>query len=97
MEKLGNKLYSYMFAKQVVPNVSNYSTLTEFKQLFAIGSDEVCPTTIHYTELVDEHLDLTETIRHVVLHSFDTPKQKGYVVLTGDSKTYEHSNEVKRL
>jgi len=51
-------------------------------------------------ELVDEHPDSSETMRYVselLLHMYNTPNQSGYVLLTGDGKTYEHLMEVKRL
>lgn len=89
-----------MFAKHVLPCTTSDSNFTGFKQLYAIGGDEVCPSTIYYMELVDEHPDSIETMRYVselLLHTYNTPKQSGYVLLTGDGKTYEHLMEVKRL
>ncbi len=64
-ETLEKKIYSYMFAKQVMPNTTINSNLTEFKQLYAIGGDDTCPSSIYYMELVDEHPDSKETIRYV--------------------------------
>ena len=95
-------MYSYMFAKQVMPRTTSDSTFTEFefKQLYAISCDKISPSTIYYMELVDEHPDSSETMRYVselLLNTYNTPNQSGYVLLTGDGKTYEHLMEVKRL
>lgn len=76
------------------------ATFTEFKQLYAISCDKINPSTIYYMELVDEHPDSSETMRYVselLLNTYNTPNQSGYVLLTGDEKTYEHLIEVKRL
>ncbi len=51
-------------------------------------------------ELVDEHPDSNETMRFVselLLRTTSSEHQDGYVVLTGDGKTYEHLMEIKRL
>ena len=96
---LENKLYGYMFAKQMMPHPSD-STFTEFKDLYAITSNRASLSNIHYMELVDEHPDSTETMRYVselLLHIYNTQQQNGYVELTGDGKTYEHLMGVKKL
>jgi len=84
----------------VMPCTTSDSTFTEFKQLYAISCDKISPSTIYYMELVDEHPDSSETMRYVselLLNTYNTPNQSGYVLLTGDGKTYEHLMEVKRL
>ena len=51
-------------------------------------------------ELVDENPDSSETMRYVselLLCTASSEHQNGYVVLTGDGKTYEHLMEIKRL
>lgn len=88
-----------MFAKQVMPCATS-ENFTDFQQLYAIGGDEICPSTIYYMELVDKHPDSTDTMRYVselLINTFSSSKQSGYVLLTGDGKTYEHLMEVKRL
>ncbi len=49
-----------MFAKQC-----SSSNFTDFKQLYAIGGNDICPSNIYYMELVDEHPDSVETMRYV--------------------------------
>lgn len=49
---------------------------------------------------MDENPDSSETMRYVsemLLHIYDTSEQSGFVLLTGDGKTYEHLMEVKKL
>ena len=60
--ELENKVYSYMFAKQVMPCTTTESTFTDFN---AISGDKISSSTIYYIELVDEHPDSSETMRYV--------------------------------
>ena len=45
--KLEKKVYSYMFAKQVMPRTTSESTFTDFKQLYAISGDKISSSTIY--------------------------------------------------
>ena len=58
------------------------------------------PSNIHYLELLDEHPDSVDTMRHVaelLLEHAASVNQNGYIVLVGDGKTYEHLMKIKHL
>ena len=58
------------------------------------------PSNIYYMELLDEHPDSADTMRHVadvLLQNCSSDYQNGYVVLVGDGKTYEHLMTIKYL
>lgn len=58
------------------------------------------PSNIYYMELLDEHPDSSDTMKHVseiLLHKASSSHQHNYVVLIGDGKTYEHLMGIKRL
>ena len=55
-------------------------------------------STIYYMELLDEHPDSADTMRHLSEHllvNASSDSQDGCIVLVGDGKTYEHLMQVK--
>ena len=93
-----SKVFSYMFARHKLPA---RLVLKDFKALY---SENKCKdngsSNIYYMELLDEHPDSADTMRHVadiLLQNCNSDYQDGYVVLVGDGKTYEHLMKIKRL
>ena len=81
-----------MFARHKLPN---RLVLNDFKA--ETKCKKITPSNIHYMELLDEHPDSADTMRHVaeiLLQNCSSVYQNGYVVLVGDGKTYEHENQV---
>ena len=96
-----SKMFTYLYTKHCLFDAeSKDQLLCDFKDIFEhveCGSE---PSNIHYMELVDEKPDSSETMRNVselLLCTASSEHQNGYVVLTGDGKTYEHLMEIKRL
>ena len=95
---LQSKVFSYMFAKQMLPA---HQVLKDLKTLY---SENKCKdnnqSNIYYMELLDEHPDSANTMRHVanlLLQNCTSDFQKGYIVLVGDGKTFNHLMKVKHL
>lgn len=97
-EDFESKIFSYMFARHKLPN---RLVLNDFKTLYAeTKCKNSTPSNIHYMELLDEHPDSADTMRHVaeiLLQNCSSVYQNGYVVLVGDGKTYEHLMKIKCL
>ena len=74
--------------------------LSEFRSwLHDVQSNSIVPSCVHYMELTDENPDTDETMMLVaedLLEKFRTEYYGGWVVLMGDSKTYQHLMEIKR-
>ena len=82
-----------MFAQHKLPA---RLILKDFKALYS----EIMVVQTYYMELLDEHPDSANTMRHVadiLLQNCNSDYQDGYVVLVGDGKTYEHLIKIKRL
>lgn len=79
-----------MFAKLVLPCTTSDKNLTEFKQLYAIGGDEVCPSTVYYLEPSGwtSRLYRNNEVLELLLHTCYRPKQSDYMLQIGDGKTY---------
>ncbi len=98
-----SKLFTYLFTKHCLLNARSDQILCDFKIIYSACDQVKCSSkqsNIHYMELVDEHPDSNETMRFVselLLRTASSEHQDGYVVLTGDGKTYEHLMEIKRL
>ena len=87
-----------MFARNKVPF---RLLLKDFKEIYA---DNMCKDTtqsnLYYLELLDEHPDSADTMRHVaeiLLQNYSSAYQNGYVVLVGDGKTHQHLMKIKCL
>ena len=97
-EDLESKIFSYMFARH---NLPSRLVLKDFKTLYAENKcRNTTPSHIHFMELLDEHPDSAETMRHVaeiLLENCSSIYQNGYVVLVGDGKTYDHLMKIKCL
>lgn len=93
-----SKLFAYMLARYKLPSrlvMKDFNTLyTNSKRKGRV------PSNIHYLELLDEHPDSMDTMRHVaelLLEQAASVNQNGYIVLVGDGKTYEHLTKIKHL
>ncbi len=95
---LESKLFSYMFAKHVIPH---RLTLTDFKTLYAKAKcTQHMACNLYYMEILDENPDSAETMRIVANMLFkqaNSRYQNGYVVLVGDGKTYSYLMHIKLL
>ena len=98
---LKSKTLAYMVSKQ---SSNNGNVLKEFKLLYSkcttCTNENTEPSTIYYMELLDEHPDSSDTMKHVseiLLHKASSSHQDNYVLLIGDGKTYEHLMNIKRL
>ena len=87
-----------MFAQHKLPA---RLVVKDFKTMYSIATcKDSNPANIFYMELLDEHPDSTDTMRHVadlLLQNCSSNYQSGYVVLVGDGKTYEHLMKIKHL
>ena len=93
------KSLAYMVSKQS-PN--NMNILKEFKLLYSKCTtfENMVPSTIlYYMELLDKHIDSSDTMKHVsdiLVQKASSSHQENYVLLVGDEKTYEHLMNIKR-
>ena len=97
-EGLESKMFTYMFTKHKIASTQNL--LRDFKDFYAQSTENSPkPSSVYYMELVNENPDSSDTMKYVseLLLQTSSIHQKGYIVLVGDGKTYEHLMEIKRL
>ena len=99
MMTLRSKSLAYMATKQVL---KNGKVLKELKTLISESTtiNDSGISNLYYMELLDEHPDSSDTMRHVpdiLLQHASSKSQEDFVVLIGDGKTYEHLMDIKRL
>ena len=97
MEK---KVFNYLYTKHAMQ--PEQKLLCDFKEMYAKSTEtaEENKSNIFYLELVDENPDSSDTMKYVselLLISCCSVHQNGYVVLTGDRKTYDHLMDIKRI
>ena len=97
-EDFESKVFLYMLARHKLPA---RLVLKDFKTLYSDSKCKDCTSSnIYYLELLDEHPDSADTMRHVsdlLLQNCSSEYQSGYVILVGDGKTYEHLMKIKHL
>ena len=81
-----------MFARHKLPN---RLLLKDFKTLYAESKcKNTTPSNIYYMELLDEHPNSVDTMRHVaevLLQKCSSDYQNGYVLLVGDLRTFNEN------
>ncbi len=96
------KLFSYTLQKYVIHHFDKQSkkqVLRDVRQFLdqAQAGDEQ-PSQVYYMELVDENPGDDETMARIaddLLEKFSSETPEAWVVLVGDSKTYQHLLNIK--